>query len=183
MSQPLFIAVEPFDPSDGENWRKYFRWAEIPALREVITLDLALCPRLITKIKREDRDHNVNENRLAQYFYDLAYLQKRVANISRKHILGVYRNPEMHIEQPPAINFNFVGYDLIEEATQISALTNCGGFPETFSKNELNCFGLIDTFDRAAEIHHDLPERNPSEPHAKCELYAIWLLMTPTATS
>jgi hypothetical protein len=176
MPQPLFIAVEPFDPSDGENWSKYFSWAKIPALREVITLDMALCPRLISEIEPEDWEHNVNEDFRLQYFYNLAYLQERVVGVSRKHILGVYRNPEVHIDQPPAINFNFVGYDLIEEATQISALTNCGGFPDTFSNQELNRFGLIDTFQRAAEIHHDLAERNPSEPHANCELYAIWLL-------
>jgi len=59
------------------------------------------------------------------------------------NILGLYR------ESPRLIQFalpareisSFVGYDLIEEQTQISALTNCGGFPDVSATNELNRFG------------------------------------------
>jgi hypothetical protein len=70
----------------------------------------------------------------------------------------------------------FVGYDLIEEQTQISALTNCGGFPETFCNDELNQYGLVTSFTRALEIQRLLPECNPEEHHARCEMYAIWRL-------
>src|SRR5580658_8217773 len=171
MAKPLFIAVGRFDPSDGEKWQKYYQWANIPGLMEVISLDLMLCPRIITEFQPEDWAHIVNENFRLNYFYDLEYLLRRVAQVPRKHVLGVYRNPETHIEdQPGTGKFTFVGYDLIEEQTQISALTNCGGFPNSFSNGELNKFGLIDTFDRAAEIHRHLPEHHPEEPHANCEL-------------
>jgi len=62
MSKPLFIAVEPFDPSDGEAWWKYCEWAKIPTLTEVITLDSALCRRIITEFEDEDWSHIVNED-------------------------------------------------------------------------------------------------------------------------
>jgi hypothetical protein len=73
-------------------------------------------------------------------------------------------------------DFSFIGYDLIEEQTQISALTNCGGFPDVFQNEELNRFGLVNGFERAQEIRSFLAERHPKEPHAQCEVYAIWRL-------
>jgi hypothetical protein len=176
MAETLFIAVEPFDPSDGERWQNYFQWANISSLNEVISLDSMLCPHIIKQIQDEDWAHIVNADFRLDYFLDLEYLLKKVAQSPRKHILGVYRNPEAHIKRPPAESFHFVGYDLIEETTQVSALTNCGGFPDSFSNEELNKFGLIDNFDRAAEIQRNLKEKNPDEPHADCELYAIWKL-------
>jgi hypothetical protein len=176
MAQPLFVAVQRFDPSDGEKWQKYYQWANIPGLTEVISLDLMLCPCIITEFQPEDWAHIVNEDFRLNYFHDLEYLLRKVAKVPRKSVLGVYRNPSSHIELPPDGNFAFAGYDLIEDATQISALTNCGGFPDSFSNAELNRFGLIGTFDRAAEIHRRLPEHYPEEPHAICELYAIWRL-------
>jgi len=177
MTEPLFIAVGRFDPSDGEKWQKYCQWANIPGLTEIISLDTMLCPRIITEFQPEDWTHIVNEDFRLNYFRNLEYLLRRVAQVSRKHVLGVYRNPETHLEiQPADGKFDFVGYDLIEEQTQNSALTNCGGFPHSFSNSELNRFGLVDAFDRAAEIHRLLPEHYPEEAHAKCELYAIWKL-------
>ena len=69
-----------------------------------------------------------------------------------------------------------MGYDLIDDQTQVSALTNCGGFPDVFRNDELNRFGLIDEFNRAREVKTQLAERYPEEAHAKCEMYAIWRL-------
>jgi hypothetical protein len=69
-----------------------------------------------------------------------------------------------------------MGYDLIEEETQISAITNCGGFPDVFSNEELNRVGLISSFERAYEVRRLLAERHPEEPHAQCEMYALWRL-------
>lgn len=175
---PLFIATEKFDPSDGERWDGYLIWSKIPKLIEVVSLDSMLCPRILPNINAEDWDHNVHEDYLLNYFYDLDYLIHRCAIASRRNILGLYRNPESHIAVAPGPGaFAFIGYDLIEQATQISALTNCGGFPETFSNDELNEYGLMFDFTRASEVQRTLPEQNPEEPHADCELYAIWRLV------
>jgi hypothetical protein len=175
MDRPLFIAKTPFGPAEGEAWLNYCQWAKIPGLTEVVSLDSSLCPRVIKEIADEDWSHIVNEDFRLDYFYDLDYLLERVAKVARKNILGVYRNPNRHIDIPPAPgDFTFVGYDLIEEQTTISALTNCGGFPDSFSNDELNLFGLISGFDRATKIRQDLKARHPNEPHAQCELYALW---------
>jgi hypothetical protein len=175
MMTPLFIATEKFDRSDGERWDDYIRWANIPHLTEVVSLDHMLCPRIGPEIVDEDWQHNVQENFRLIYFYDLDYLIRRSAGAARRSILGLYRNPDTHIAAAPGSgSFAFFGYDLIDETTQVSALTNCGGFPETFSNEELNQYGLIADFVRAGEIRRLLPIHNPAEHHANCELYAIW---------
>jgi hypothetical protein len=177
MTAPLFIATERFDQSDGEKWQKYYEWAKIPGLVEVVSLDTLLCKHLIKKFRNEDWRHIVNEDSRLDYFYHLDDLKQRIQGVPRRNVLGLYRNPETHIGVAPAPGgFNFVGYDLIEEQTQVSALTNCGGFPDVFCNQELNRFGLIDSFDRACEIRGLLVERHPEEPHAQCEMYAIWRL-------
>jgi hypothetical protein len=177
MVAPLFIATGRFDPADGDKWNKYFEWAKIPLLTELVGLDSMMCPRVITQFTDEDWNHIVCEDFRLNYFHHLDYLQERVRSVSRINILGVYRNPENHITKPPAPeSFSFVGYDLIEEATQISALNNCGGFPDVFRNDELNQFGLLGGFARATEVRERLLVRYPDEPHADCELYAIWRL-------
>jgi hypothetical protein len=177
MTAPLFLATERFDPSNGEKWRAYCEWAKIPGLAEVVSLDSLLCRRLIEEFIDEDWEHNVHEDFRLDYFYHLGYLKLRINNISRRNVLGLYRNPEVHITDAPAAgDFRFVGYDLIEEQTQISALTNCGGFPDVFSNEELNRFGLIDSFDRAFSVRRLLAELHPEEHHAQCQMYAIWRL-------
>lgn len=177
MVQPLFIATERFDPSDREKWQKYFEWAKIPALTEVVSLDCLLCPNLIGEILPEDWEHIVNADFRLNYFYHLDYLLNRVSDKPRRNILGLYRNPNAHIPTPPATGkFEFMGYDLIEEQTQISALTNCGGFPDVFANHELNSCGLLAQFERTNKVKTLLSQKHPEEPHAQCEMYAIWRL-------
>ena len=177
--RPLFVATERFDSSDGEKWQNYCKWAKIPSLAEIVSLDTSLCHHLIKDFNTEDWSHIVNEDFRLDYFYDLEYLLQRVAEVRRKNVLGLFRNPKKHIEtQPASGDFSFIGYDLIEEQTQISALTNCGGFPDSFSNAELNQFGIISNFDRAASIRVTLAQHNPNEPHAHGELYAIWRMKT-----
>ncbi len=177
MTTPLFIATERFDPTDGEKWKKYFEWAKIPNLTEIIGLDSMLCPHLPQEMVDEDWKHVVNEDSRTDYFLHLNYLVKRIQIQTRRNILGLYRNPTVHVSEAPAEgDFTFMGYDLIEEQTQISALTNCGGFPDVFSNGELNNCGLILDFDRATEVKQLLAEKHPEEPHAQCEMYSVWLL-------
>jgi len=177
MQKPLFIATERFDPSDGERWKKYVEWAKIPGLDEVVSLDAALCPHLINAPEEQDWQYIVKEDFRQDYFYDLDHLKVRTRGVQRRNVLGLYRNPESPIEAKPAAgDFGFLGYDLIEEETQISALTNCGGFPDVFQNEELNRFGLVGSFKRAHEIKGFLAERHPNDPHAQCEMYAIWRL-------
>ncbi len=78
---PLFIATERFDPSDGEKWLNYCRWANIPRLVELVSLDCILCRHLVKDFLDEDWKHIVCENFRLDYFYHLDYLLQRVESI------------------------------------------------------------------------------------------------------
>jgi hypothetical protein len=175
---PLFTATQRFDPSDAQRWIGYMEWARIPQLVELVTLDGILCPPVAPDRIDEDWKHIVNEDFRLDYFLHLDYLLSRVKDVARRNVLGLYLNPDHHILTPPAPGgFVFAGYDLIEEMGEVSALNNCGGFPETFSNAELNQFGLLAEFHRANDVKRLLRENNPEEPHAFCELYAVWRLI------
>ena len=174
---PAFIATHKFDQSDGERWANYFEWAKIPRLSDLVSLDGSLSGSILPDLTENDWPHIDYDFPTYGFFRELSYLINRTKGISRRNVLGVLKNPDSHIQSPPFTEpFIFAGYDLIEDATSISAMTNCGGFPEVFDSHELNHHGLLDSFQRAAEIQIRLKEQYSEEPHADCELYAIWRL-------
>lgn len=64
--------------------------------------------------------------------------------------------------------------ELLDKDYGSSALTNCGGFNETFLPNDLNNFGLLDEYQKAYDIKKRLLENNPEEHHADTNVIAIW---------
>ena len=78
-----------------------------------------------------------------------------------------------------------MGFELIEEATSISALTNCGGFEGAFVPRDLTECGLVYTASRAYEIRQTLLALYPNDPHADCVVWAVWRCETaqPAAES
>ena len=84
------------------------------------------------------------------------------------------KEPKKIKEEQLSRDFDFIGYDLLEKDGNISALTNCGGFDETFKPEEQNKYGLITQYERAKEIQLMLPKNNPNEDHAYCQLFEVW---------
>jgi hypothetical protein len=72
--------------------------------------------------------------------------------------------------------FEFAGFDLLEADGTTSALTNCGGFPLAFDNSELSSKGLIESYERAAAVHRALLATYPQEPHAACDLWAVFVV-------
>ena len=71
--------------------------------------------------------------------------------------------------------FTFCGYDLIEEQTQISAITNCGGgFSDVVPYSSLNQWGLFSRHTDARKAQRRLLQAWPDEPHADCVIVEIW---------
>lgn len=108
-----------------------------------------------------------------------------MADIPEKNLLCVFLNPPQHPAAPvrDGGEFEFVGYDLVERATGISALTNCGGFRDVFDNAELTSKGLLANHARAAEVQKGLGANHPQEPHANCDLWAVfrWRGSKPSA--
>ena len=71
--------------------------------------------------------------------------------------------------------FTFCGYDLMEEQTQISAITNCGGgFSNVIPYSTLNQWGLFCRHTDAKKAQRRLLQAWPDEPHADCVIVEIW---------
>jgi len=171
---PWFIATAKFDKTDAA-WEKYVEWSGLVQLNEVVSLDSSLCPTVLPDTKPEYWNHIVNEDFMLQFFTDLDYLRCETAAISRKNLLCVFRNPSTHpsASQVPE-RFEFVGYDLLEKDSGMSALTNCGGFPKSFVNSELSEKGLLRAHERSRAVQDALIREYPNEPHADCHLWAIF---------
>ena len=171
---PWFIATEPFGPECGKKWDTYIAWSRLAQLEEVVSLDGMLCPTVLPEFRDEYWPHVVNESFMLRFFVDYDFLIEQVAKIRRKNILCVFHNPIETPSAPGFADFRFLGYDLVDPQCAVSALTNCGGFPEVFDNSELSPVGLLTDLDRAAEVQRRLRSLYPSEHHANCNVWAIF---------
>ena len=172
-----YSAVERFDPTCDDKWTKFIEWCGLTKLREVISLDCALCPSIIVidDLTAEDWQHNVNESFKCHLFHDLEYLLGKVAGTDRVNVLALMQNPtddEIRSFNDP--RFVFRGFDLVELQTGISALVNCGGFPKAFASIDLSDCGLLTEHGKAMSVKKFLRAEYPDEPHADCDVWAIW---------
>ncbi|MBP1858434.1 hypothetical protein [Rhizobium herbae] len=175
LMMPLYLAVEKFSPSDGQGWNDYVAWSGLTQLDEVVSLDGMICPFVLEEIKDSYWDHIVNEDNMLNFFTDFDFLLNELGAVQHANVLGVLRNPTLEAVQRGLGNrFHFVGYDLLDQDHSISALTNCGGFPDVFDNAELSTKGLLTDHSRAREIQHDLRRLHPEERHADCNVWAIF---------
>ncbi len=71
--------------------------------------------------------------------------------------------------------FAFCGYDLVEEMTQISAITNCkAAYSGAINYAALNSFGLISSYADAKHTQQLLHQVYPNEVYANCVIVEIW---------
>jgi hypothetical protein len=171
--EPWFIATRPFGPDNGEAWNNYVAWSGLSQLRELVSLDEMPCPTALPDIPDRHWPHIVNENHMLRYFRDHGFLLKEVSHLAAGKVLCLYRDPPVHPASPPA-NFRHLGYDLVHIRGGVSALSNCGGFPNVFAGSELSEHG--DKPRRAARVQAGLREHHSSELHADCHCWAIFRL-------
>lgn len=171
-----YTVTEKFDTA-SEGWEFYLKASGLTHLKEVVGLDQALCPRLVTTSDFTDQDwkFSVQQDYFCDYFTDLNHLLTRLPLETKFNILAVIHQPRTNVNRLlEDERFIFCGYDLIEESGGMSALTNCGGFPLAFANQELNSLGLITDFTRAIAIQKNLQINYPEESHAFCDIWAIW---------
>ena len=180
-----FRLVERFDSSGGQAWVDYIEWSALPHLREVVGLDLVLCPSAIAldELTDEDDGHLILREYVSVVFDDLDYVLRRISdreNRDRLQLLALAREPtDAEIDACALPGFVFKGCDLIEEWSGISALTNSGGFAGAFSAADVSSCGLIATLKRAYQIQTALSVLYPDDNHADCAVWAIWRMEHP----
>lgn len=162
---------------EGISWKKYLDWSKLSHLREVISLDTMLNEVLVKPDHNytDDWNHIITQNLYETgCFTDLDYVIKKVQPMLRFNLLAVIQEPVKECNSITVKDFEFVGYDLLDQSYDTSALTNCGGFDETFSASDLNELGLISDYGKAYVIKKRLLENNPDEYHVDCNVMAIW---------
>ena len=162
--QPWYHRHGNIHAAGGEAWEKYIAWSGLPQLDEVVSLDPMLCPTLLPDIRNEYWPHIVNEDFMLKFFTDLEFLLAQAPGNTERNLLCVYRNPPDPL--PPChgpVDFEFLGYDLVDVQASASALTNCGGFPDVFDNAELSSKGLLTSYVRALQVQSDLRARYPEE--------------------
>jgi hypothetical protein len=171
----VFTAVQRFDPACGDNWTNFIAWSGLTQLREVISTDITLCPTVFRELTDEDWQHNVQEDFKLNLFHDLDYVLRKVAGDERVNVLALMQNPiAEEVCSFSDHRFVFRGFDLVELQTGISALVNCGGFDKAFSRTDLSDCGLLTDHAKTLSIQKRLREAYPDEPHANCDVWAIW---------
>jgi len=173
-----YTALEVYDSQTGDefSWEKYIEWSKLTHLRELVSLDgmlngLAFEPDFDSKY---DWNYIVTDGEMVTLFFNsMDYVLEKVKGLKHFNLLAVIKEPRKEKAELEK-DFEFVGYDLTEKDGTISALTNCGGFDETFLPSDLNEFGLISDYDKAMKIQTELPINNPAEHHADCYLYEVW---------
>ena len=172
---PWFIATERFGPWDGRTWTEYVKWSGLEQLEELVSLDSMLCNTVLPDTKDEYWPYIVNEDYMLDFFVDLKFLLAETSHTDDKNVLCVFLNPPKDPAAPTDIlPFEFLGYDLVDIHGGVSALSNCGGFPDAFSNSELSRYGLLPSHVRAFEVQTVLRDRYPEEPHANCHVWAVF---------
>lgn len=163
---------------DVMSWEKYIQWSKLSHLTELVSVDGMLNECLVepNRDNEDTWDHMVIAENLYEtgFYKTLDYVLQHMEKRARFNLLAVVIEPEQECKNVSLDNFDFVGYDLLDKDYSISALSNCGGFEETFSPADLNNFGLIDKYENAYDIKRRLLENNPEEHHADTNVIAIW---------
>ena len=176
----LYTARGTYDNNydeDGMSWDKYIEWSKLTHLTELVSLDGMLNEILVEPDYENEDDWNfihIVEQRQTWFFTTLEYVFKRLKTKEKFNLLTVALEPDQDCKEIKIDDYEFVGYDLVDQWYDISALTNCGGFDNTFLPTDLNDKGLIDDFEKAYDIKRRLLENNPEEFHADTNVVAIW---------
>ncbi len=94
-----------------------------------------------------------------------------------EQLLAIIVRPEIEPNDILGKNrqFEFCGYDLVDIATCISVITNCGAkYGDVIDYTSLNLYGLISSYRQAVNTQLDLNEKYPEDSHTYCEIVEIW---------
>ncbi len=173
-----YTALKVFDAKSTKDysWTKYIEWSKLDHLKELVSLDGMLNSLVFEPdLSSADEWNNVvtEGEFITDFFHSLEYVLKKTKHRQYFNLLAVIKEPTA-IKADLSLEYEFIGYELLDKETQVSALTNCGGFDETFLPKDLNSFGLVSDYDKVREIQQQLPINKPEERHTDCYLYEVW---------
>lgn len=163
---------------DDTSWATYLEWAKLPHLTELVSLGLQLNVDLVDYDfdSQELRDYSIDgDGYITSFFTSIDYVLSHARLPAKFNLLATLVEPQTDCAAAiPPEGFEFIGYELLDKSYGTSALTNCGGFNETFSAADINHLGLIDSFEKAYDIKNRLYQNNPMEYHADTNVIGVW---------
>jgi len=173
MSDWLYTIRERFTPEPREGWRSYVSFSGFTHIAELVTLDSMMCPDLVTELRDEDWNFNVQEDYRTELFRDPDYLMARQPFDQSVHqLLGVVESPNGHETLPTG--FIQCGFDIMDSYFGNSTLTNCGPIPEAFMPSDVNNFGLLPDCGKAIAVRDTMRKLQPDDSHlGDCD---VWLI-------
>lgn len=159
------------------SWNDYIAWSRLYQLSELVSLDNMLNKPLVEPDYENPDDwsyiHTYGEYTTG-FFTNPEYVLGKLKNITVFNFIQASIEPEQDCSLIPSSEYQFIGYELLDKSFDISALSNCGGFDETFLPTELNQYGLISNYTQAYDIKKRLLKNNPNEFHADTHVIAVW---------
>jgi hypothetical protein len=175
-----YAARETFDKGtdkDSKNWNSYIAWRGFTHLSEVISLDSLLNKNLIKieSYSAEDWEQAViHDQCVTGLFKTLEPVLSKVRLVEKFNLLAVEIEPAEACNNKEPEGFEFAGYDLMDKWFDISSLTNCSGFEQSYSSADINAYGLLKDWEQAYRIKEKLLETNSGHPHSDTYVIAIW---------
>ena len=168
-----YKVVRQFGPQNGTAWTRYLEWSKLNQITDFCSLDSILNNSVFTPSTAKDWDNCVNEDFKTDLITNLEFALHVQRNALQSRIFGVTIDPR---SAPSHEHFDqFLGYDIIDGYCDVSLLTNCGGFPDVFSNDLINQFGLIGDITIAYEVRDNLRNKYSTDSHAKaCEVWAVY---------
>ena len=77
-----FTAVEKFNPSDGDTWSKFIEWSRLFRLKELVSIDISLCPQVFTPENDEDCSNLISNEARFKMYRNLEWLILRTEHIA-----------------------------------------------------------------------------------------------------
>src|SRR5687767_15870445 len=115
---------------NGISWQKYIEWSRLVQLEELVSVD-GILSEVLVKPDRNNKDEwqhiLVDEYYETGFYTSLEYVLQKMEPKEKFNLLAVVVNPERDCRNVEVQDFEFVGYDLLDYAYDISALSNCGG--------------------------------------------------------
>lgn len=168
-----YTARQRFGPAEGLRWAEYVARTQLNQLRELVTLDLRLCPPFFDADEHDSElwQHVVMEATTMTSFYtDLPYLLSYTYERQRFNLLATLYNPDQPVGRTELEGFEFMGYDLLDEFYEKSALIFPPIVDNGLSNKEYNPYGLLPNFDDADRVREFIFRRSKVE----FGIWAVW---------
>lgn len=177
MSYTFLFTARRVLNQESEYWRKFTDYARLKNVKEIIGLDCILNEDLVKADRESDeywKQNYISEACETGLYRSSEYVLSNLGFIENFNFLAVIIEPSGDCRTIVLDDYEFLGYELLDTSFEISTLTNCGGFDESFLPEDLNSCGLIDDYEKAYTIKKSILENKPDEYHADTNVIAIW---------